>query len=105
MKNYPRRWSTQHKSLVWTHLRRIDKHVPDHEINEDCSHVCVYPLSDDEDGVIRYYNTVLKLFRTTKTSDDSWNTTSVVTHSKKIHEDSVWSHNHKGSSDKLQSHT
>jgi len=58
-----------HKSLVWTHLRRIDRHdVTGHGMMSDCTHVCVYPLSDDEDGVKRYCNTRLKLFRTTKTS-------------------------------------
>ena len=31
-------------SAVWTHLRRIDKHdVPGHEMNADCTHVCVLP--------------------------------------------------------------
>ena len=33
-----------HTSAVWTHLRRIDKHdVPGHEMNADCTHVCVLP--------------------------------------------------------------
>jgi hypothetical protein len=39
----------QHKSLVWTHLRCIDKHdVLGHEINTDCTHVCVYPLEYED---------------------------------------------------------
>ena len=41
-----------HKSLVWTHLRRIRSHdVSGHVMKSDCTNVCVYPLSDDEDGV------------------------------------------------------
>ena len=78
----------EHTSAVWTHLRRIDKHdVPGHEMNAECTHVCVCHLSDGEEGVKRYCNTPLKLFRSTKTSDALWSTTAAVTHSKKIHED------------------
>jgi len=38
-----------------THLRRIGRHdVPGHEMKSDCTHVCVYPPSDDDDGVKCY---------------------------------------------------
>jgi hypothetical protein len=41
-----------HTSAAWTHLRRIHKHdVPGHEMNADCTHVCVCPLADGEEGV------------------------------------------------------
>lgn len=33
---------------VWQHLKRIAKfNMPDREIQEDRTHMCVYPLSDD----------------------------------------------------------
>jgi hypothetical protein len=54
---------------VWTHLRRINKYdVPGHEMNADCTHVCVCPLTDGEEGVQRFFNQPLKLFRTSKAS-------------------------------------
>jgi len=44
-------------SAAWTHLRRINKHdVPGHEMNADCTHVCVCPLADGEEGVKRFCN-------------------------------------------------
>jgi hypothetical protein len=56
-----------HTSAVWTHLRRIHKHdVPGHEMNVDCTHVCVFPLTDGEEGVKRFCNQSLKLFRVSK---------------------------------------
>jgi len=39
-----------HTSAVWTHLRLIDKHdVSGHEMNADCTHVCVCPLCVHDD--------------------------------------------------------
>ena len=36
---------------VWQHLKRLTKYnVSDREIKEDCTYICVYPLSDDENG-------------------------------------------------------
>jgi len=44
-----------HTSPPWTHLRHIDKNdVSGHEMNAECTHVGVYPLSDGEGGVKRY---------------------------------------------------
>ena len=52
---------------VRKHMQRITKcNVSDREIKEDCTHICVCPLSDDEEGSKRYCNTSLKLFRGTK---------------------------------------
>ena len=49
---------------VWQDLNRFTKYnVPDREIKTDCTHICVYPLSDDESVSRRYCNTSLKLFR------------------------------------------
>ncbi len=56
-----------HRSLVCHHVRHITKHdVSDHAIHGDCTHVCVYPLSDGEGGVKFYSNMSLKVFRATK---------------------------------------
>ena len=42
-----------HTSSSWTHLRRIHKYdVPGHEMNADCTHVCVCPLADGEEGPV-----------------------------------------------------
>jgi hypothetical protein len=58
-----------HTSAEWTHLRRIHKYdVTGHEMNADCTHVCVCPLVDGEEGVKRFCNQPLKLFRTNKAS-------------------------------------
>ena len=36
---------------VWQHLKCLTKYnVSDREIKEDCTYICVYPLSDDENG-------------------------------------------------------
>jgi hypothetical protein len=78
-----------HISVAWTHLRRIHKHdVSGHEMNADCTHVCVCPLSDGEEGVKHFFNQPLKLFRTSKTAGSSWSTSASVAHSKKKHADS-----------------
>jgi hypothetical protein len=62
-----------HKSAAWTYLRRIHKHdVPGHEMNADCTHVCVCPLSDCEEGVKRFCNEPLKLFRASKAPGAAW---------------------------------
>ena len=65
-----------HTSDAWTYLRRIHKHdVPGHEMNADCTQVCVCPLSDGEEGVKRFWNEPLKLFRTSKAPGAGWSTT------------------------------
>jgi len=64
-----------HTSGVWTILRRIDKHdVTGHEMKEDRTHVCVCPLSDGEEGVKRFCNQSLKLFRTSRAAGAGWST-------------------------------
>ena len=75
-----------HTSGVWTYLRRIHKHdVPGHAMDEDMTHVCVFPLADGEEGVKRFCNQPLKLFRTSKSLGAGWNTSASVAHSKKKH--------------------
>ena len=57
---------------VWQHLKRIAKfNMSDREIQEDHTHMCVYPLSDDESGSKRYCNTPLKLFKS-KSGSCTW---------------------------------
>jgi hypothetical protein len=86
-----------HTSDVWTHLRRIHKHdVPGHEMNADCTHVCVFPLADGEDGVKRFCNQPLKLFRSSKATGATWSTSDSVAHSKKKHADSAYRAYEKG---------
>jgi hypothetical protein len=92
-----------HKSAAWTYLRRIHKHdVPGHEMNADCTHVCVCPLADGEEGVKCFCNQPLKLFRSNKESGAGWSTTSSVAHSKKKHADSDVARKHKGRAEKTQ---
>ena len=70
---------------VWQHLKRIAKfNMPDREIQEDRTHMCVYPLSDDESGSKRYCNTPLKLFKG-KSGSCTWSTTAAVLHFNKKH--------------------
>ena len=36
---------------VWTHVKRIGKHdLPRHGMDTECTHICTFPISDDEDG-------------------------------------------------------
>ncbi len=43
---------------IWKNVRRIAKHdVPDRGMKAECTHVCVYRLSDGEEGDQRYCNT------------------------------------------------
>ncbi len=92
-----------HTSDVWTHLRRIHKHdVTGHEMNADCTHVCVCPLADGEDGVKRFCNQPLKLFRSSKATGADWSTSDSVSHSKKKHEDSDVARKQKARSEKSQ---
>ena len=72
----------------WTRWRINKYDVPGHEMNADCTHVCVCPLTDGEEGVQRFFNQPLKLFRTSKASGAGWSTTASVAHSKKKHADS-----------------
>ncbi len=45
-----------HTSAVWTHLRRINKYdVPGHEMNTDCTHVCVCPLAQRNMQIQMWY--------------------------------------------------
>jgi hypothetical protein len=45
-------------------VRRIANHnFPDHAMKTDCTHVCIYRLTDAEGGEKRYCNKPLKLFR------------------------------------------
>ncbi len=48
---------------VWKHMHRIVKYKTDY------THICVCPLTDDEEGSKRYCNTSLKLFRGTKSEN------------------------------------
>ncbi len=58
---------------IWKHVRRICRHdVPDHAMKADCTHVCVYRLSDGEGGATRYCNKPLKLFRSTRGKEAPW---------------------------------
>ncbi len=85
------------KSPVWKHIQRIVKYnVSDREIQADCSHICVCPLSDEEEGSKCYCNTPLKLFRDTKSVSSVWNTSTVVVHFKKQHPRSNVARNQKG---------
>ena len=69
-----------HTSAGWTHLKRIHKHdVSGHEINADCTHVCVCPLSDGKEGVKSFCNQSLKLFRERKAAGAAWNTSASLT--------------------------
>ena len=55
--------SRPQKADIWNHVRRIAKHdVPDRAMKIDCTHVCVYPLEEGENGEKRYCNTPLKTF-------------------------------------------
>ena len=55
--------SRPQKEDIWNHVRRITKHdVPDRGMKIDCTHVCVYPLEEGENGEKRYCNTPLNLF-------------------------------------------
>ena len=82
---------------VWQHLKRIDKYnLPDRPINTDCTHVCVYPLSDDEGGSKRYCNTPLTLVQGTKSVSSTWITSDAVGHFKKNHPHSDSARNQKG---------
>jgi hypothetical protein len=74
-----------HTSAAWTHLRRRASDVPGHEMNADCTHVCVFPLADGEEGVKRFCNQPLKLFRASKALGAGWSTSASVAHSKKKH--------------------
>ena len=40
--------------------------LPDHAMKTDCTHVCIYRLTDTEGGEKRYCNKPLKLFRSTQ---------------------------------------
>ena len=92
-----------HKSDAWTYLRRIHKHdVPGHEMNADCTHVCVCPLSDCEEGVKRFCNEPLKLFQASKAPGAAWSTTVSVAHSQKKHVDSKVARQQKGRAEKRQ---
>lgn len=47
--------SRERISTLWKYLSRINKHdFPEHVMKEDCTHVCVYPLSEGEGGLKRY---------------------------------------------------
>jgi hypothetical protein len=83
----PRRRS--HRSPLWSHVRSITNHdVSEHGLKVDCTHVCVYPLSDGEGGIKRYYNKPLKLFLSKKGKETSWNTSTELGRFQKNHEDS-----------------
>jgi hypothetical protein len=72
------------------------------KMNADCTHVCVCPLSDGEEGVKRYCNQSLKLFRSSKAAGAPWSTSASVSHFKKKHEDSAVAHKHKAWAEKSQ---
>lgn len=92
-----------HTSAAWTHLRRIHKHdVPGHEMNADCTHVCVFPLADGEGGVKRFCNQPLKLFRASKALGAGWSTSASVAHSKKKHAGSDVARKQKARAEKIQ---
>jgi len=77
------------RAEIWKHVRRIADHdLPDHVMKTDCTHVCVYRLSDAEGGEKRYCNKPLKLFRSTKGKKAPWSTSAALAHFKKKHEDS-----------------
>ena len=81
--------SRPQKADIWNHVRRIAKHdVPDRAMKIDCTHVCVYPLEEGENGEKRYCNTPLKLFRASKAKDAAWSTSAALGHFKKNHEGS-----------------
>ena len=76
-------------SDIWKHVRRIANHdLPDHAMKTDCTHVCIYRLTDADGGEKRYCNKPLKLFRSTKGKESSWSTSAALAHFKKNHEDS-----------------
>jgi hypothetical protein len=82
---------------VGQHLKRIDKYnLSDRPINADCTHICVYPLSDDEGGSKCYCNTSLKVVRGTKSVSSAWSTSTVVGHFKKNHPHSDSTRKQKG---------
>ena len=65
-------------------MQRIANYnVHDRQVKADCTHICVCPLSDDEEGSKRYCNTPLKLFRCTKSTSSAWSTSAAVAHFKK----------------------
>jgi hypothetical protein len=66
------------------------------------THVCVCPLSDGEEGVKRFCNQPLKLFRASKALGAAWSTTASVAHSKKKHVDSKVARQQKGRAEKRQ---
>ena len=71
-------------------------------MNAECTHVCVCPLSDGEEGVKRYCNQPLKLFRASKALGAGWSTSASVAHSKKKHADSDVAHKQKARTEKSQ---
>ena len=85
------------ETVVWKHMQRITQYnVPDREIKADCTHICVCPLSDDEEGSKSYCNTPLKLLRCTKSVSSEWITSVTVAHFKKQHPHSNVAHKQKG---------
>jgi hypothetical protein len=62
-------------------VRRIAKHdVSDRGMKAECTHVCVYCLSDGEEGDKRHCNTPLKLFRSSKGKEATWSTSDALGH-------------------------
>ena len=57
---------------VWTHVKRIGKHdLPGCGMDTECTHICIYPISDDEaDGSKRFCNIPMKLSEMTRTNQD-----------------------------------
>jgi hypothetical protein len=44
----------ERRSTLWKYLSRIDSHhLTEHGMKEDCTHACVYPLSEGETGLDR----------------------------------------------------
>jgi hypothetical protein len=66
---------------IWKHVSRIANHdLPDHAMKTDCTHVCIYRLTDAEGGEKGYFNKPLKLFRSTKVKEASWSTSAALAH-------------------------
>jgi hypothetical protein len=64
---------------IWKNVRRIVKlDVPDRGMKAEYTRVCVYRLSDGEEGDKRYCNTPLKLFRSSKDKEAAWNTSDAL---------------------------
>ena len=60
---------------VWKHMQCISKYnVPDRTIKADYTHICVCPLSDDEEGSKRYWMCSMDHILSTRTFQETTST-------------------------------